>query len=324
MARRKKTGLSAILGDISPTALLLHPATLFVAFNVALAVTAIWCWDRYQDKITGPHATLLSEDRIEINSPPAWTKTNIKEAILTSTGQPKSLLDPSLISDAVATCQTIGWIEQVQHMKKTNEGLKAQLVYRQPIALVELKKETVPGWKQQPRLVPVDRQGVIMPEFLAMEGSVQPRIFIHHWDQKLQSAPQYLRHINRWTAWPDNRVKDAAAISEVLIRDWQSFGLSRIISLRQIQNADDPTIAFELWSDEGQNAAIVVWGNPPGSEIDGEAPSPQKVSALQAYVQQHGPLDKLSERIIDLRSGQAVEVGRASELGYRRNLDLVR
>ena len=116
MARRKKTGLSAILGDISPTALLLHPATLFVAFNVALAVTAIWCWDRYQDKITGPHATLLSEDRIEINSPPAWTKTNIKEAILTSTGQPKSLLDPSLISDAVATCQTIGWIEQVQHL----------------------------------------------------------------------------------------------------------------------------------------------------------------------------------------------------------------
>ncbi len=320
--RRKQSGLSRLLGDISPTGLLLHPATLFIAFNVALAVTAIYTWDRYQDKIVDPKLSVLSAEKIEVNTPPAWTKTNIKEAILTSTGESKSLLDPTLIADAVATCQSIGWIEEVQRMEKTRDGLKVDLRYREPIAVVELDSKTVPGWNQKPKLVPVDRTGVIMPESLALNGSAQPKIFIHHWDASQNRAPQHLRHIYRWTAWPDPRVKGAAAISEILFRDWQAFGLSRIISFRQIKDANDGTIPFELWTDQGENAATVVWGNPPGSELENEAPFEQKVAALQAYVQKHGPLNKLSERVIDLRSGQAIQVGRASGLGYRRSFEV--
>ena len=320
--RRQQSGLSALLGDISPLSLLLHPATLFVGFNIALAVMAVYTWDRYQDKIVDPSSSLLSAEKIEVNTPPAWAKTNIKEAILTSTGESKSLLDPALIPDAVATCQSIGWIEQVQRMEKTRDGLKLDLVYRKPIAVVELDSKTVPGWKQKPKLVPVDRTGVIMPETLAFSGSIQPKIYIHHWDKNQNGAPQHLRHIHRWTAWPDPRVKDAAAISEVLFQDWQAFGLSRIISWRQIKDAQDTTIPFELWTDEGGNAATVVWGNPPGAEVDSEAPFTQKIAALQAYVQKNGPLNKLSERVIDLRSGQAIQVGRASGLGYRRSFDV--
>ena len=131
-----------------------------------------------------------------------------------------------------------------------------------------------------------------------------------------------MRHIHRWTQWPDARVKDAAAISEVLVADWQAYGLSRIISWRVFADAQNDTIPFELWTDEGENAATVVWGNAPGSETDGEAHWEQKVAALQAYVQQKGPLNKLSETIVDLRSGQAVEVGRANGLGYRRSFEV--
>ncbi|WP_148618659.1 hypothetical protein [Mariniblastus fucicola] len=302
--------------------LLFHPATLFVLFNVGLAATAVWCWGRYQNKIVDPALTQLSAEKIEINTPPAWTKTDIKEAILTSTGQPRSLLEPSLISDAVATCQTIGWIEQVREMKKTREGLKVDLLYRQPIAVVELHSKTVPDWKQEAKLIPVDRTGVIMPQKLALAGTVQPKIFIYHSDETQKHAPQHLRHIYRWTQWPDERVKGAAAISEVLIGDWQMLGLSRIISWRLFANADDRTIPFELWTEEGENAATVIWGNAPGLELENEAPWDQKVAALNNYVQQKGPLNKLSVRIIDLRSGQAVEVGRASGLGHRRELDV--
>ena len=265
---------------------------------------------------------MLTADKIEINTPPAWTKTDLKEAILGSTGEPKSLLDPELISEAVATCKSVGWIEQVRHMEKTRDGLKVDLVYRQPIALVELHGKTVPGWKEKAKLVPIDRKGVIMPESLVMKANLQPKIFIFHSDESQRRAPQHLRHIYRWTQWPDLRVRDAAAISEVLIPDWQAFGLSRIISWRMFSDSENASIPYELWTDEGENAATIVWGNAPGTELEGEASWEQKITALRGYVEQNGPLNKLSETVIDLRNGQAVEVGRASELGYRRTFEV--
>lgn len=321
MARRRKTGFAAFLDNFSITGLLFHPGTLFVLFNIAMATTAVWCWERYQDKIVDPESTILTAQRIEINEQPAWAKTNLKEAILSSTEQPKSLLDPSLIPDAVATCQTIGWIEKIQEMKKTRDGLKVDLIYREPIAIVELDSKTVAGWKHNKKLVPVDRTGVIMPESLALQGA-QPSIFISHSNETQQQALQHLRHIHQWTQWPDSRVTEAAAISEVLIRDWQTTGLSRIISYRQFKNADDRTIPYELWTNEGENAATVIWGNAPGTELQNEATSTQKLVALLGYIQQHGPLNKLPERIIDLRSGQAIVVGKGSVIGHRRGFEI--
>ena len=160
-----------------------------------------------------------------------------------------------------------------------------------------------------------------MPEQLAVQG-LQPKIFIYHSDESQGGVPQHLRHIYQWTQWPDARVSEAAAISEVLIRDWQATGLSRIISFRMFKDADDRTIPFELWTDEGMNAATVIWGNSPGTEIQNEASWDMKLAALQNYIQQNGQLDKLSERIIDLRSGQAIVVGKGSALGYRRGFDV--
>lgn len=319
--RRKKTGLAAFLDNFSPTKLLLHPATMFLLLNAFLAMTAVYFWNRYQHKIVDPATTQLTVEKIQINTPPAWTKTDLRAAIIGSTEEPKSLLDPGLISDAVATCQSVGWIEEVRRMEKTRDGLKVDLIYRQPIALVELVGGTVPGWKGQSRLVPVDRKGFILPDSLAMNSNAQPKIYIYHTDETKRQAPQHLQQLHRWTQWPDARVRDAAAISEVLINNWQAFGLSRII-YRQLFNAQDPTIPFELWTDEGENAATVIWGNAPGSELNGEASWDQKVAALVGYVEKNGPLDKLAGRQIDLRSGQAIEGGRSAGLDYRRDLDI--
>lgn len=322
MARRKRSGLAAFLEDFSPTALLFHPASLFLIFNLLLAITAVHLWSRYQYRIVDPQSVALTAEKIQINTPPSWAKTNLKKAILGPSDQPKSLLDPQLMPGVVATFQSVGWIEQIRHMKKTRQGLEVDLVYRHPIALVELHGKTVPGWKKDPQLIPVDRQGVIMPENLAMRSNSQPKIFIYHSDESQRNAAQHLRHIQRWTPWPDSRVRDAAAISEKLITNWQSLGLSRIISWRLSSDADNAAIPFELWTDKGENAATVVWGNAPGNESAGEATWDQKVAALMAYVQQHGPLNELNERIVDLRTGRAVEVRRASGLGYRKAFEV--
>ena len=216
MARRKRSGFAAFLEEFSPVSLFFHPATLFLVFNLLLAVAAVQLWSRYQHRIVDFQSVALTAEKIHINAPPAWAKTNLKHAILGSTETPKSLLDPALVPDAVATFQSVGWIEEIRQMEKTREGLSVDLVYRHPIALVELHSKTVPGWNKSPRLIPVDRRGVIMPESLAMQ-TAQPKIFLYHSDASQRRAPQHLKHIHRWTPWPDARVQDAAAIGEKLI-----------------------------------------------------------------------------------------------------------
>jgi len=321
MARRKKTGLAAFMDNFSITGLLLHPAMLFVMFNAAMATTAVWCWDQYQDKIVDPNVTMLTADRIQLNQQPAWTKTNLREAILSSSQQPKSLLDPFLISDVAATCQSIGWVEQIDSMKKTREGLQVDLVYREPIAAVELNAKTVPGWKAAEKLVPIDRTGVIMPEKLAIRGAT-PSIHIYHCDENKTQAPKHLNQIYQWTTWPDTRVTEAAAIIEVLAADWQATGLSRVISRQLVKDASDRTIPFELWTAKWEKAATVLWGNAPGNELQNEADWQQKMAALQQYVQQHGPLNSLPPSIIDVRSGKAIVVGQGLTVGFRPASDV--
>lgn len=316
MARRKKTGFAAFLENFSITELLFHPGTLFVLCNIVMAMTAVWCWERYHDKIVDPEFTILTAQRIEINEQPAWAKTNLKEAILNSTEQPKSLLDPSLISDAVATCQTIGWIEKIQEMKKTRDGLKANFVYREPIAIVELRDETVPNWKQPAKLVPIDRTGTIMPDNLAVQG-IQPSIFINHSDESLKRAPQHIGQLYQWTQWPDTRVTEAAAIIDILRTDLQAIGFSRVISRQLFDDVEDRTTPFELWTDKWENAATVLWGSSPGNELPNEAQWNQKLAALQNYIAQHGRLDSMTPRIIDVRSGNAIVVGAGAAVGSR-------
>lgn len=318
MARRKKkTGFQAFIDNISFSGLLLHPATLFVGLNVFIAATAMYCWDKYQDKIVDQDALVLTADKIVINTPPVWTKTNLKEAILESSGKPKSLFDSDLINDAVTTLKTVGWIENVHRLEKSAEGLSVELSYREPVALVELHEKTVPGWKKNDQLIPVDRHGVVMPENLVVDDGSRPKIYVYHYDRESGKIPDHMKKILRWAIWPDERVTQAAAISNLLVQDWKALGLSRIISFKMIELANDHSQSFELWTDEGRNAATVIWGNAPGFEVAGEATALQKLVALRAYIQANGPLNKLSERKIDLKSGQAQLVAKSSNLEYR-------
>ena len=321
MARRKKSGFQAFIDGITVTGLLLHPGTLFVAFNVAIAITAIMCWDRYQDKILDHESLSLTADKIEVNAPPNWTKTDLKEAILESSGRPMSLLDPNLLSDAAATLKTVGWVEEVRRMEKSPEGLKVDLSYREPVALVELHGNTVSGWKKAAeQLIPVDRHGVVLPTASLVDDGSRPKIYLFHYGQKKGVMPDHLKHVYQWTQWPDNRVQGAAAIGELFKARWQQYGLCRITSRRAFEATNSASIPFELWTKSGKNAAIVIWGNPPGQEIAGEAMANEKLAAIDEYVRKNGMLDSLSERMIDLRGGRAIEVS-PSSLGYRKGLD---
>ncbi len=306
MARRKKSRYA--IGGVPIQEWLVHPATLFVGLNVVLGMIAIWAWGKYQHQIVAPARTNLAGDRIVFAAPPGWIPDGEKEifgAVLAGREPEEvSVFEPGLIRNTVASLRSIGWIEEILKVEKSREGIKIDLAYRSPLALVELD-HVDPAWNG-PRLIPVDRTSAVLPQTARSTGAVMPLISMF---RPVGDPSQLLT----WNQWPDERVQAAARIGNVLASDWRGLGLYRIVSWRYPDAPESSLKPFHLWTKNGENSARVIWGNAPGEEVGGEASWEQKVTALRAYVQKNGPLDQLDDRIIDLRSGSAMRTERAAE-----------
>jgi hypothetical protein len=109
--------------------------------------------------------------------------------------------------------------------------------------------------------------------------------------------------LENWTEWPDERIKSCAEISEIIGSRWQDLGLYRIVTFRKPEQANDPSVPFELWPDVGTQ---VIWGSPPGQELPNEASAEEKLQALELFVSNYGPLDQLAKAKIDVRSGKPI------------------
>jgi hypothetical protein len=221
------------------------------------------------------------------------------------TGQPDStsLLDTSLVPKTAKVFQEIGFVERVRSIEKSKAGLDIDLVYRQPVAVVELSQITLrQTWPTNQRdkkvLLPVDRQGVLMPESVGTGRSL-PVITI--------PFPKDFSKLTTWGDWPDDRIVDAAAIGSVTDQGWASVGISTIYTRRfRETDAARSAIPFELWSGSGTR---IVWGNAPGKEVEGEASVAAKLSALNKLVAQHDMLNKINLGRVDIRTGIPTKVG---------------
>jgi len=115
--------------------------------------------------------------------------------------------------------------------------------------------------------------------------------------------PQSLDLLRPWTVWRDARVVDAAAIMSQFGSQAEQLGIYRVMTMRSSRQAAANQIPFELWPEHGTQ---IVWGSAPGKEAVGEANAQVKLQALIGFVTQHGPLDQMPERKVDLRSGKIV------------------
>ncbi len=299
MASNREDLLQRLIASISIRNTLLHPATLFLAASLVTIVGAIHVWNRYQLSMIDSDSYELTEDKIEIPTPPEWAGGNPKELVLgvvASPDRPPSLLDTQLVSRTVEIFKSVGYVEHVRSVEKSRQGLSIDLVYRDAVGMVEINSQTVPQWSQSSILLPVDRNGVILPgKIVANQELIRFSIF----DPARQTG------LKTFTEWPDERVRGAAAISAAIGDKWKPLGVFRIVTFRKPSQADASNIPFEIWPDVGTQ---VVWGNPPGQEIDGEANALQKLEALEQFVMKFGPLDELAKRKIDVRSGRVVMI----------------
>lgn len=316
MARRNDDILDRLLEGFSLRGILLHSATLFVIATMLVIGTAIFLWERHQARIVNLEEFRLTEDKIQLTTPPVWASDNLKRMVISgiskptpetsnpkSGNNPASILDTQLVARTASVMKNVGYVERVKSVHKSKSGLEIDLVYREPIALVELSQHTFPyEWPQKYQgkdiLLPVDRFGVVMPESLGT-GLLLPRILVVY----PVASPDQFQKLVTWADWPDERIKDAAAISALFGKSSDAIGLARIMTRRKPDQAGVSQISYELWPDSG---AQVVWGNAPGKELQGEADAEAKLRALEGFVLKYGALNRQDNKRVDVRTGTVV------------------
>ena len=316
MARRNDDILDRLLEGFSLRGILLHSATLFVIATMLVIGTAIFLWERHQARIVNLEEFRLTEDKIQLTTPPVWASDNLKRMVISgiskptpetsnpkSGNNPASILDTQLVARTASVMKNVGYVERVKSVHKSKSGLEIDLVYREPIALVELSQHTFPyEWPQKYQgkdiLLPVDRFGVVMPESLGT-GLLLPRILVVY----PVASPDQFQKLVTWADWPDERIKDAAAISALFEKSSDAIGLARIMTRRKPDQAGVSQISYELWPDSG---AQVVWGNAPGKELQGEADAEAKLRALEDFVLKYGALNRQDNKRVDVRTGTVV------------------
>jgi cell division septal protein FtsQ len=191
-------------------------SVIFIALIFAGFISAGWFLVRKQ--IVSRSEYRLTADRIQITVPPLWVPDNFVTEVLQNSGLDTSatLFDVSLPQKLSQAFSASPWVEEVRQVQiRYPSGAEVQLVYRVPMALVEMPSQG---------LYPVDRNGILLPTdyFISVapkEKENYPRI------TGIRSAPLGVAG----TLWGDPLVHAAAQLAGLLEDVSQKLGLVKII-----------------------------------------------------------------------------------------------
>jgi len=263
---------------------LLTMATVAVLLIVGLLAS----WNRWGPVATSGSGYRLQAKSIELTPQPAWIRSDVKEEVMVQGSLANMpVLDHQLTINVARAFELHSWVERVERVqKRPGPQVQVELIYRCPVAMVEVLVDKQPG------LMPVDRFGVVLPP-----GDFSP-----------EQARDYLRVVVDYhqpigqlgTSWGDERVEGGAAIASLLQEvDWQKCGLYRVVAVSQQGDSTRSEFRYDLLTRSQQR---IRWGKAPGSELKGEATATDKVARLVEYVRQHGGLKGNQEsQVIDLR-----------------------
>lgn len=219
-----------------------------------LAFAALEAWKQYGATHAHFETYTVGVQGIEITPPPPWVRTSLKaDVVRFGSLERLSLLEKDStrrVSDAFALHP---WVHHVQRVAKHYPAsMSVELTYRKPVAVVEVEHGSKPG------LLPVDREGVLLPpeDFTVGQVKALPRISVG----KTFPAGAV------GTAWGDDRVAAAALVAEGLCDNWPQETLFQIAALPAGSGGKQST-SFEIVARDGRR---FPWGHAPGSEVTGE------------------------------------------------------
>jgi len=165
-------------------------------------------WYFVKDKIRIKQEYRLSADKVVVSPPPDWIPDPFVEDVLRSSGlnQTGSLLDKALPQKLAEAFAAYPWIERVEQVVlRYPSGANVELVYRTPVALVQVPQRGV---------MPVDRNGIVLPPQYLSEANSDWKS--KHWIvHGIQSLPLG----SFGTPWGDPLVHTAAQLAAALTDD---------------------------------------------------------------------------------------------------------
>ncbi len=273
MARRKHRGsLGRLVAGMTNIVRGGGLRTMLVVVCMLAAVGgAFAAWRSVRAHVLATPQYWMAAADIEITSRPDWIRTNIKADVARDAGLVGDLtiLDDDFTERIHQAFSLHPWVAEVTRVTKSYPArVQVELVYREPVAMVEL-----PGGG----LLPVDANGVHLPigDFAKVEIPQYPRV------AGLNTTPL---SDTPGTQWGDPRVVGAAKIAAVLKPVWPQLKITQIVpAVGDTQDAAllAGTTLYELI---GLDGTRVLWGSPPGEELVGEVDADVKQKRLLDYV----------------------------------------
>ena len=288
-------------------------------------------WRTVRERVLAGKAYRVTAEDIYLSQPPSWVRSQIRDEVLSRMNAPGnsfSLVDDDLCPRLADEFALHPWVLRVSEVRKSYPArVDIKLEYRRPVAMVEVPAgpDEVPDADRDTAaaaaaggtgdaatmlsavttsggLLPVDAHAVLLPtaDFSRVEAKRYPRI----------SGIGYLPPGPAGTAWGDPRVAGAAEIAALLLEDWQSLGLYRImpsIAPDTGSSSDEP--AFELWTRDGTR---VIWGWRPTTQLTGEVAAAEKHARLKQHLtraeahEPGTPTDGAPRLDIDIRYSRGV------------------
>lgn len=270
-----------------------RPFLLVFVLVVGFVAGAFYVRHRWPETVAGRHS--LTAEQLVVTPQPRWIHGDVKaEVIRDAQLSEMDLFDRNLTSRIADAFAVHTWVAEVKRVSKhAGGGIEVRLVYRRPMAMVEVVAGGRPG------LLPVDEQGVLLPPEDFSPNQARDYLRIAVADSK-PAGPV-------GTSWGDPRVIGAARIAAAW-RDanWKKLGLYRIeVEPGTSPSRREASYSYAIYTKQGRR---ILWGRAPGEENAGEATASQKVARLQQHVKEAGALDQQPAGDLDLRDAQALHV----------------
>lgn len=262
-----------------------RPALVVMVLVAVFAGGWFLAWQRLKARILAGPEYRVGPEQVEITPPPPpWVHSDVRAEAFRDPALdgPLWLMDDDLVDRIKKAFSERPWVAKVVRVSKRHPAsVQVELVYRQPVCMVE-----VPGG-----VVAVDAEGVVLPSkenFSPLEATRYPQLV------RIDRGPIG----PAGTRWGDARVVGGAEIAAALGPVWDRLGLARIEPL-----ADDPAAGMTRGNNSGgrftepvfalftRNETRILWGYAPGARISGEISAAEKTARLLQYHSEHDSLD---------------------------------
>lgn len=253
-----------------------QPAWLVLAAVIVSGVffaPRIWNW--LPDLQQRPEYQLRTAEII-VPEIPQWVPRNFVEQVVKqgNLGAERSLLDEQLLPEIAKAFRKHPWVEKVKQLSKAIPArVTVEIVFRRPVAMVEVAKG----------VLPVDANGVLLPpgDFTAEDVRRYPLIL----------NPGTGQPGTPGQPWNDPQVVGAAKLAGALLPHWNEFQMEAIVlTTREKDTGNEPWSG--LFQVRTRGGSRILWGRAPGVVYPGELTAEQKIGRLEECVSRFGGFDQ--------------------------------